>query len=92
MHHHVVTLAHRVGAVAEVVRGHALQHDGRGHAQVHVLRHRDRQGGGHRGLLGVAARDLGPGHPVTHGEVAHGGPDGGYGSGTFGPGHVGQRS
>ncbi len=76
VHHHRVVLADREGAVAQVVRGHALQQHGRGRGQVDAVRHRYRRRRGQHGLVRIAAGRPGPGDPVAHREPGPG-PGGG---------------
>jgi hypothetical protein len=71
MDHDRVAVGDRVGAVAEVVRGHALQHHGRGGGQFHAIGHGHGCGGRDQDLLGVAPGHTGPGHPVARGEAIH---------------------
>ena len=75
MHDRDVAVADRVGAEAQVVRRHALQHDRRRDLQVDPGRHRDDTVRGDRHLPGVASGRVRPGHAVTHGQpgdaVAH---------------------
>src|SRR5689334_24862610 len=68
VHDRVVTFVYRIGADAQVVRGHALEHGGRGDLQVQPSGHRDGVRGWQRDLLGVAAARAGPGHAIADGQ------------------------
>ena len=90
VHHGDVALAHRVGAGAQVVRGHALQDGGCGDLQVDPVGDRHDALGGQRHLLGVAATRARPGHVIAHGQVGDALTHGGDGAGPFRAGHEGR--
>ena len=76
VHHGDVAFAHRVGAGAQVVGGHALQDGGCRDLQVHPVGYRHDAVRGQRDLFGVATPLAGPGHTIAHGQVLDVGPDG----------------
>ena len=73
----------RKGRVRQVVRGHALQHERRGHVQPDAGRHRHQPVRQHHGVLCICAHRAGVGDAVADGDAAHVAPHGDDGARRF---------
>ena len=92
VHDHRIALCHPVGAVAQVVGGHPLQHDGGSDLQAHPVGNSNGTVGRDENLLRGRAGRSGPGHAVARREAGYPRTDGRHCSRALHAGQVGHAA